>query len=484
MPVNTQHSEYGKYSSKWKRCRDCSAGQDAVHSGGEAYLPKLKAQTDPDYKSYKIRTTFYNATWRTISGLEGMMLQKPPVVEVPDAMIELLEDVDSAGNPLQVFAQEVCEHALTVGRVGVLVDCPPLAKGATQADAIAQNVRPTLQLYTAENIINWRTGRIDNKTVLTLVVLHEVEDKKDDKDEYKVTAVDQWRVLDLLNNVYRQRLYERKDDADIQIGADIFPTINSSPINYIPFQFIGTDDASSEVDEPPLIDLVDLNLSHYRTSADYAHGCHFTALPTLFLAGFQSENNDPIYLGSERAIVTKNPDAKAEFIEFSGTGLKTLENKLQREEQLMAIVGARMLEAQKKAVEAADSASIRRKGEESMLSSISQTISLGMTQALRWLAQFAALPDDKVKFELNRDFYPARMAPAELSALVMAWQQGAISDVTLFENLRQGEIIAADTTLEEEQGAIQDKQDEQFARQLEQQATVDAAGLGNQAAAQ
>lgn len=120
----------------------------------------------------------------------------------------------------------------------------------------------------------------------------------------------------------------------------------------------------------------------------------------------------------------------------------------------MAILGARMLEPQKKGVETAEAASIHRKGEESMLSSVAQAISLAVEKALKWFAEWAGANPEEVEFDLNRDFYPVPMTPEELTALIAAWQAGAISDQTLFDNLQQGEIIDNDTTLEDEQARI------------------------------
>jgi hypothetical protein len=481
MPVTTQHAQYKKFATKWERCRDVSAGQDAVHTGGEKYLPKLKSQTPDDYKAMVLRTTFYNATWRTISGLVGMLFRKPPKVEVPPKVEPLLEDVDAAGQPFQLFLQDVSENSLTVGRVAVLVDYPTAPEGITQADAIRMNLRPTMQLYRTESVINWRTGRVNNQTVLTQVVLKEPEVVPDPSDEFASKEQDNYRVLDLekppavggveTKPVYRQRVFKPKSQSKaggtVTYVADppIYPKMNNAPLGYIPIVIMGTDDVGTDVDEPPLIDLVDLNLAHYRTSADYAHGCHFTALPTLFLAGFKAEldaagNPKAVYIGSETAIVTSNPDAKADFVEFSGAGLSTIENKLNREEQQMAILGARMLEPQRAAPETAESASIHRKGEESTLSSMAQAISLGMTQALKWFTEWAGADPEKVLVELNRDFFPAPMDPGMLSALLTGWQQGApgLSDQGLFDLLKAGEIVSDGVTLEEEQARIEARQ--------------------------
>ena len=59
-----------------------------------------------------------------------------------------------------------------------------------------------------------------------------------------------------------------------------------------------------------------------------------------------------------------------------------------------------------------------------------------------------------VTIKLNTDYLPTKMTPQELQALVQAWQAGGISPQTLFNNLKQGEIIAQEVTFEDEQAQI------------------------------
>jgi len=490
MPVNTEHRDYIRMKAKWQRCRDVAAGMDAVHEAGSLYLPMLKDQTSAAYAAYVQRADFYNATWRTVTGLLGLLFRKPPVIEVPDAVAKLLEDVDGAGQPFQLLLQAISENALIVGREGILVDHPTAPEGATRADALLLNLRPTIQLYRAETIISWKLGRVNNKTVLVRAVLKEEEEVAAADDEFKTKAEPRWRVLDLLDHWepvpagappdntppskrYRQRVFKQKATATVnkaaqtsadfeQMGEAIYPTMNNRHMTFIPFIILGVDTMTVEVDTPPLIDLVDVNLSHYRTGADYAHGCHFSGLPTLFLAGLKMENPDEqIYIGSEKAIVTSNENAKASFIEVNGD-FPALKEKLDRAEKQMAILGARMLEPQIKGVEAADTAAIHRKGEESTLSSIAQAISFASTQALKWFTEWAGADPANVKVELNRNFSAVPMTPTMLAALLSGWQQGApgFSDQSLFDLLKIGEIVKEDATLEEEQARIAERQQE------------------------
>jgi hypothetical protein len=461
MPVDTPHKDYSRMLGRWKRCDDVYAGQDAVHDAGSEYLPMLKDQSSEDYAAYVKRAIFYNATYRTISGLVGMIFRQPPHVKVPESVEELMEDVTMSGVPLQMLAQEVAVESLKKGRVGLLVDYPSANPEMTQADARLVNLRPSIQIYKATSIINWKTASVNNRRVLTQLVLKECDEVT--VDEFSSKDEDQWRVLDLVEGQeegrvtrkYRQRLFKRHADADVQIGGDIIPLMNNKPLDYIPFVFIGADSISDIVEDPPLIDLVNVNLSHYRTTADYEHGAHFTGLPTPVITGYKSDTpGEKMYVGSSHAWVFPSKEASVKYLEFTGQGLGALKDILARKEQHMAILGARMLEPQKTGVEAAETAGMHRKGEESTLAGVSQCISMGLERALKWFTEWAGADPEEVECELNRDFFPTRMLPAEVTVLVAAWQANAISDQTLFANLQRGEIISQEVTFEEEQERI------------------------------
>jgi hypothetical protein len=66
-------------------------------------------------------------------------------------------------------------------------------------------------------------------------------------------------------------------------------------------------------------------------SADYEHGCHFTGLPTPWIAGYQAadpEKPDTFYIGSTAAWTFGDPNAKCGYLEFSGGGLDFSERQL------------------------------------------------------------------------------------------------------------------------------------------------------------
>lgn len=446
-----RHPEYDQALPKWRRCRDAMAGQDAVHAAAEAYLPRLTDQEPAEYEAYRDRASFYPAAARTHQGLVGLAFRKPAAIDAPAAAQPLIDDATLTGIPAEMLARLALSEVQEVGRCGVLVEFPQVfEQPASLAQAGAQNLRPYCSFYKAESIINWREARVGNAMRLTLVVLSELYAIE---GQFKTEFKQQIRALSLEDGYYVQRLYRKGEKAWEQIGDDIMPMRSGQRLTEIPFVVFGPSENSMAVQNPPLLSLVDVNLSHYRTTADLEHGAHYTGLPTPFIAGVTLDDGEKIRIGSSTAITTPHPEAKASFLEFTGQGLGALEKLLDRKEAQMAAIGARMLAPEKIGVEAEGTLELRHNGENSVLAAQVKLVSSGIEQALNYMLWWATITG-QITFALSTDFLPGRMTAQELEALVGAWQGGAISKQTLFANLQMGEIIEASKTFEDEEAEI------------------------------
>jgi hypothetical protein len=202
-----------------------------------------------------------------------------------------------------------------------------------------------------------------------------------------------------------------------------------------------------------------VNLDHYRLNADYKHGVHFTALPTAWVSGFDKTSS--LRIGSSTAWVTETAGASAGFLEFTGQGLTTFERAMDRDESLLAVLGSRLLEGQKKVGETAEAIELRQSGENSILANIAVNVSAALTQVLRWAYWWNSTeesPDDvtadQVVVELNTDFSTKGLSAQEIQAIVAAWQANAISRDTMTELFRRGEVLPEGRTNKEEQRLI------------------------------
>lgn len=463
MSVTATNKKYDTFSKKWKRCRDVVSGQDAIYEGKFQYLKALAEQSEVEYIAYQQRTPFYNATWRTIAGFIGMLFRKPATVEVPESLKPFLDDITMSGIDFNSFAQDCVFEDLVVSRLGVLVDHPaqkiddagnPIE--LTKAEYETLGMRPAMIKYTAEAILDWKFGRINNKTVLTQVRLKEIIEEP--IDEFTSEEVEYIRVLDLKDNFYRVRIFEA--ETETQKGNDVFPTINGEKLTEIPFFFIGPDGSQSDIDDPILIDLVDLNIKHFQVSADYENGCHLTGLPTAVVSGYDPGFNENgtqkaanFYIGSSTAWVFPDANASASYLEFKGEGLGSLERNLDRKEAQMAAIGARMLAPEKKAAEAADTVHMRHAGEHSILAAIAVAVSTGLTEALKVFAKWAGI-EGEINFEINRDFVPLSVDSSTLTSWLALVQAGQMSGESLFDLLQRADLMDAELTYEEEQERI------------------------------
>lgn len=457
MAHDSEHPEYSTRKIQWDKLRDCAAGQEAIHAKTTVYLPKLSGQTADDYKAYRDRTPFYGATPRTIDGLSGMVFRKEPHVEVPDGFKPFLNDITLGGMDLNGFAEQIVDDDITVGRAGILVDHPSVAADTTKAQAEAQNIRPFLKHYAAENIFNWKVEGRKNAQVLTQVRLWEYAELR--KSEFEVEVRKQIRILDL-NEVgqYRQRIFIKAmmpttmREEWIQLGPDIIPLKSGTPLDFIPFWFVGVKNNDACPEKPPLIDLANMNISHYKSTADLEHGAHFTGLPTAVITGHTEDPTvaeEEYRIGSATAWVFPNEGTTVEYLEFQGTGLDALEKRCLKKEEYMAFLGARMLSPDKKGIEAAETAQIHRLGETSVLSSLAQSAGQSIEAALKFMADWAGFAFDKITFKFNNDFLAVPMDAQALTALLATWQAGGIAFEDFLDNLKRGEIVREERTAED-----------------------------------
>lgn len=476
MPgVETKHKTYEVLTPKWERCRDTSLGTDEVKARGTRYLPALDShQRKPEkYSEYILRALYYNAVGRTIDGLAGAIFQKAPSITVPDVATveEDIKDITLNGQPLEMFALGATREYLTTGRYGILVDM-------ASEEAVTQ--RPYWVGYRAEDIVNWRFEKMGGDQELSLVVLREFVDEPDPNDQFVVKPQIQYRVLRLsTEGIYTQQVYKEKLGSDGEprlqkeyVGGEVLtPVRRGEPLNFIPFSLPWI------VPNPPLLDLVDINLSHYRGSADLKHGLHYTALPTPWVAG-HNDTSKPLAIGSGTAWSLEK-DGKAGMLEFTGQGLGAIREDLQEMQRQMATLGARLLEEAPRYAETALSVSMRHASDYATLRTIAQVVEQQLTFSLQihcwWVGTESLVADVEADIELNKVFYDQSVSADELRALLLALQANTISFKTFYARLKNTGWTREGVTHEEELEEIE-KQPPIIGVTAEQRAATEEAG--------
>lgn len=460
MGIETLHPQYSKRLPQWQRCMDCFEGSDRIKSEERrtTYLPTLSGQNDVEYVAYITRALFFNATGRTVQGLVGAMVRNEPTFKLPGAMDDWTKDLTPDHHSAVELVKQIGEAILLYNRALLLVDRPEVDESRGIED------RPYIAMYDALAITNWQTEPFPR------VVLKETFFERDEKDEYSRRESTQYRELLLLDGVYTQRLWRKvprtqtgpSKSEEYGIYRTITPTRRGQRMTELPVVWLSMQGLVQKIEKSPLLDLVDVNISHFHNSADLEHGRHFTALPTPWVSGVSAEElGGKMRIGSATAWALPNPQSRAGFLEFSGQGLAAIAEGMRSKEEMMAALGARLLQQPRRTqVEAAETARIHASGEVSALTAVAVAAEEGLEKALEIAREWEGV-SGKVEARLNRDFIDTRLAPQELTALLSAWQQGGISIDTFLWNLKQGELLPPDDTIDEEKARIEASNAEQ-----------------------
>jgi hypothetical protein len=459
MPVDTKRKDFVEMEDKWRRLRDCYEGRDAVLKAGEKYVPSLPAKDAVENEAYRKRGSFYNAVQRTTNGMTGAVFQEAPEVEFPESIKTYLDDVTLTNIPFEMFAQEAGREVVLMSRYGVMVDMPAPPPEGT----IATDVRPYLVGYKAEDVINWRTERVGGRQVLTYLVLREMIEYVDPKDPFVCLTLCQYRVITLVNGVCAVQLYREKSPGEkeyLPYGGVVILTRRGVALNFIPFIFICAKNATPDLETPPLIDLADVNLGHWRNSVDYEYGLHLVALPTPWVSGAKNagDGSAPMKIGPS-VVWELDIQGSAGMLEFQGAGLAAIVTSMEEKKKQMAVLGGRLLEDPSSVQETASAVRMRHASEHASLRMITQSLEVGLTLVLQilvwWDGTLARPLDAEVSVELNKDFLNVKATAQEVTAALQALQAGKISFDTWYNFLTTGDWTREDVDAAAEEKEIE-----------------------------
>tara|TARA_R110002124_G_scaffold76390_1_gene204704 strand:- start:958 stop:2268 length:1311 start_codon:yes stop_codon:yes gene_type:complete len=427
MGIESKHPLYLETENKWTRVRDSFLGSDKVKSQGEVYLPKLSSQDKDQYTSYVMRAMYVNAIKNTVQGLVGAVMRIDPVIKAPDRILELTQDITGTGVSLNDFISNMLSEQLLMGRQGILID--------------RTEDRAYLSGYTTEQMTNWMDG---------VIVLKETYVSHDINDVYDMTYEVQYRELMIdEDGKYLVRIW--RENTGWNVWNEIYPTKVGQALDVIPFVALSGNELNLNPTQPPLLSLVDTNLSMYRTSADLEHGRHFTALPTPYVTGIDGDSE--LKIGSGSAWILPDSSSKAGYLEFTGQGLQALEKAVEEKRSIMASLGASLLQTEKSGVESAEAVRLRQNSETSVLVGAVLSVQEGIAKALSFMAEWEGVSGD-IEVELNTDFSDTKISAQDLTALMGAWQSGGISHETFLHNMKKGEVLPNDVSVEDEKDRI------------------------------
>lgn len=462
MPqVNFRRPELLKRMRQYTLIRDAIEGEMAVKAKGRRYLrppwPVKTAEDTEDFEAYLERAVFYNATGRTLRGYVGQVFSRLPEITVPDYLQATVADMNGLGVNAVQQAKALVGDTTALGRAGLLSDFPSVPEGreVTAADVISGEIKPIIARYEPEQIINWRTSSDGSTRKLLLVVL---EEKREEylPGDFSFTEKKQWRVLRIdESGFYRQELYYDNNSTPTVYNITDYA---GERLDYIPFEFIGSEDNDPTLDDAPMYSLASLNISHFRNSADLENSGVLVGQPTIAMSGLTQDwvknvfEGKPVRFGSKHVIPLPQ-GASLELVQADPNNL--VREMMQDKERQMVALGAQLVE-QRRVQRTATEVNQDESAEASVLMTVADNASVAYAQAFASAARFVSGDDPNILFKLNTSFDTALIDAATRMETIKEWQSGAITWEEMRGVLRRAGVatlpddIAKAKTLEEE----------------------------------
>lgn len=427
--VDFTRPEYKTAAPQWELVRAVCRGGEEVKS----YLPELEEKESERKKKrnkdYQDRAVFYPITGNTRNGMIGMAFKKDPLIAVAEKLSCLKDDADGAGSSIYQLAQSSLESVLEVGRHGLYVDYNSDSK------------LPYIFQYRAEDIINWRTDRINGRTMLTLVVLRETVEEA---DGFGFKDAIQYRVLVIEDGKFICRVYRKTAGSSVyQIHSEYIPErAGSGAWDEIPFTFMGAQNNDHTIDEAPLLGLAKINLGHYRNSADYEDSVFFCGQVQLYLGGLDIEWRDHlektgIMVGSRSPLMLP---VKGFFGYEQAQPNMLAKEAMDSKRDYMVALGAQLVSADSKVKTIIQSVG-EQSAQTSILSICCSNVSDAFSKALMWCAEYLGLDTKDTSFEINKDLVNHIADSSMIREIVAAWQSGATRKSDLVRSLQKYDVI-------------------------------------------
>lgn len=435
-PSSTSEA-YDIMAPRWNKINSLLGGSETMRASD--YIYQHQFEKDSVFNSRKAAATLFNMTDLTLETWVGRPFAEDIKLneDVPASIVEMLQDCDLQGNNLQVFARSWFRDGLAKAFSHVLVEYPriyakPDNRPRTLADDKAENLRPYFCHIPPESIIFAQAEIIGGVEQLTHI---RIQEQMTVREGFIEVTTPQIRIIEPgLVQIWQ---YIKAKGGKIrwvkteEYGFDL---------PFIPLVTFYAAKAAPFLGKPPLLDLADLNITHFQSASDQRHSLTMARFPIL--AGSGVSKDDEIVLGPNKYLATKDPDGKFYYVEHTGAALEAGQTDLTELEKQMAQYGAEFLQkkpgGQTATARALDSAEAT-----SPLQDVTVRFEDALNQALDFMAQWMGEATGGTVV-VNKEFGPDDLNASDLTTLDKARDRKDISREAYIDELKSRKIINKD----------------------------------------
>lgn len=480
--IEQEHYKYNRVRFSWRQVRDCVEGSNSVKRANEVYLPMPSGMSfnqvttpsfdneignfskntidyefeylpwehsNPAYSAYLQRARFPEMTGHSLLGFVGIATRQEPNIELPPGLEYLRETATPDGLTLIELFEFCVSEIFQTGKLSLVLSIRP------------EDNTFYIAPYVAESNTDWYMDYIKGKRMQTEATFLEsgggrgiAHDQEPSEYMYYFLAPIEDGPLD--ENGEPELFAHTQFFVDGNpVGEPVLLTSQGTALDQLPIVNLGSIKNDPEPDGIPLLGISDIALTIFRKDADLAQAQYLTCNPTLFVFGI-NEQDMPRTVGSTVVVGIPNPNGRAEYPATDTSALEHIREHISDLKGEAVQYGANLLGTNKRQAESAEALALRKASNGASLVTVARKIGEGITEILNLAARWSGQPETAL-FEPPLDFAEHNLSAQELTSLVRSWVEGAISQDTLLDNLRDADIVdnAVDNETEKEKIAIE-----------------------------
>ena len=427
---------------------DLLGGTLSMRAAGQKYLFKMPLENKDAYENRLNRSTLYPALSETLAQMCGRVFYSPINVSNVDKKIveDILPDVDTEGNALDVFSSQWFYAALAYGVSFVLVDYTKTGDAKTKAEEKAIGARPYLVHIKPQNVLGIKYDRINGNKVMTQFRYKEFVTEED--GEFATKVVEQINVYE----IGRVRKYKPQSDGNgkssfIEI-ENIEVKANGAPLTFIPIvPFITKKTGHFALGEPPLMELANLNIKHWQSQSDQDNLLNTARVPLLVRIGVTDDST--VKIGN--SIVDLPAGADLRYVEHTGSAIAAGQKSLNELETQMRVAGAKLLEKADMAMTESQARDEQNK-EISALRLYANRFEDALDLVLEYVGVWLGIESKEVgNVEISGNIDGNLDPNASMDSVIKLQSAGIISKQTTFEEAKRRGLISDNVNWEDEQ---------------------------------
>ena len=308
------HQEWQNNINRWRFYNNSFTGGDQYAKG--EYLTHYIYEDNGTYKQRIASTPLDNHCKNVIEIFSSMLFSTPPRrdlsgLENDPTLDYFLEDCDMDGRSMDQFMRDVHQQAAIYGHVVCVVDRPDVPLDTKQKE-IEAGVRPYLNLYNAENVVDWKWERSPNgKYELSMLKILEYADR--DQITYRYYYKDRTDIVTTSSTTHKTEVTQSY----------------ANPLGYIPAVWIYNQrSAVRGIGISDLSDIADLQRAIYDHTAELDSTLKLSNNPSICATGDVDLNAGP------GAVITMpagmDPALKPYIIQPGSQGIQSILDSIQQ----------------------------------------------------------------------------------------------------------------------------------------------------------